>query len=230
LSALQEAWLALVRLGFRLLYNEMAFTYDAVSYVVSLGEWRAWQYGALDLLTTDSRRILELAHGTGHVQGRLHATGYWTVGLDLSRMMGRIARRRLRAAGAVPRLVNGTAARLPFASAAFDAVVCTFPTAFIVQPDVLWETRRVLRPGGRLIVVLNGVLDGSSPVQRFIDFLYRITGQGRSDSLAPFASRFADAGFEVEMVTMQCVRSVAQTLVAHKPQTDTGFSTAAVVL
>mgnify|MGYP005836704819 CR=1 FL=1 len=229
MNVLEKTWQALVRFGFRLLYNEMAFTYDAVSYVVSLGEWRAWQYSALDHLADDSRRVLELAHGTGHVQGRLHAVGYWVVGLDLSRMMGRIARRRLRAAGADPRLVNGTAARLPFASAAFDAVVCTFPTAFIVQPDVLAETWRVLLPGGRLIVVLNGVLDSSLPARRLIDFLYRITGQSGADDLSLFVSYFADAGFEVEMVNAQCVRSVAQTLVAQKPQTDTGFSMAAVL-
>lgn len=229
MNVVAKAWQGLVRFGFRLLYNEMAFTYDAVSYVVSLGEWRAWQYSALDHLAADSRRVLELAHGTGHVQGRLNAVGYWVVGLDLSRMMGRIAQRRLRAAGVAPRLVNGTAAWLPFASAAFDAVVCTFPTAFIVQPDVLSETWRVLRPGGRLIVVLNGVLDSSLPARRFIDFLYGITGQSGADDLALFTSYFADAGFEAEMVNVQCVRSVAQTLVAHKPQTDTGFSMAAVL-
>jgi hypothetical protein len=50
MKQLTGLWWRLVRFGFRLLYNEMAFTYDAVSAVVSLGEWRSWQRAALNFL------------------------------------------------------------------------------------------------------------------------------------------------------------------------------------
>ncbi|MCB9446672.1 MAG: class I SAM-dependent methyltransferase, partial [Ardenticatenaceae bacterium] len=40
-------WKKLIRFGFRLLYNELAWTYDAVSWLVSLGDWRSWQQAAL---------------------------------------------------------------------------------------------------------------------------------------------------------------------------------------
>jgi hypothetical protein len=47
---MKRLWWGLVRFGFRLLYNEFAFTYDTVSKVVSLGAWRCWQRAALKYL------------------------------------------------------------------------------------------------------------------------------------------------------------------------------------
>ncbi len=66
----------LVKFGFRLLYNEMAFTYDAVSWIASLGEWREWQRAALKHLNVQpDAHVLELAHGTGNLQLDLRAAG-----------------------------------------------------------------------------------------------------------------------------------------------------------
>ena len=48
--------------------------------------------------------------------------------------------------------------QLPFADASFDNVVSTFPTEYIADPRALAEIARVLRPGGRLIVVLGATL------------------------------------------------------------------------
>ena len=68
-AVIERAWWALVTFGFRLLYNEMAFTYDWVSWIVSLGQWRAWQRSALEHITAPpGTRVLELAHGTGNMQ------------------------------------------------------------------------------------------------------------------------------------------------------------------
>jgi ubiquinone/menaquinone biosynthesis C-methylase UbiE len=76
-------WRRLLRFGFRLLYNELAFTYDMVSAVVSLGAWRCWTRAALRQLASDGL-ILELAHGTGNLQLDLAAAGRRSVGFDLS--------------------------------------------------------------------------------------------------------------------------------------------------
>ncbi|NWG16570.1 MAG: methyltransferase domain-containing protein, partial [Chloroflexi bacterium] len=149
-----ELWRRLVGLGFRLLYNELAFTYDWVSVVVSLGAWRCWQRAALPHLgAPPGARVLELAHGTGNLQLDLYALGYMPVGYDLSPYMGRIARRKLSRRGLSPRLARGRAQQLPFAAASFAAVVCTFPTDFIFQPETLRETHRILREDGHLIIV-----------------------------------------------------------------------------
>lgn len=86
-------WWALISFGFRLLYNEFAFTYDLVSKVVSLGAWHCWQKSALKYLPSATDGIvLELAHGTGEIQIDLKNEGYTTIGYDLSPNMGKIAR------------------------------------------------------------------------------------------------------------------------------------------
>src|SRR5437868_2620777 len=93
---IRSAYITLLRFGFRLLYNEMAFTYDLVSWIVSLGEWRSWQRAALKHLNAPpGSRILEVAHGTANLQLDLRAQGYDSIGLDLSKYMGQIARRKL---------------------------------------------------------------------------------------------------------------------------------------
>src|SRR5262249_29890437 len=48
--------------------------------------------------------------------------------------------------------------RLPFDDASFDDVVSTFPTEYIADPKTIREIARVLRPGGRLIIVLGAGL------------------------------------------------------------------------
>src|SRR5260221_9602184 len=95
-SGLVGAWWRLVRFGFRLLYNEMAFTYDAVSWIVSLGEWRSWQRAALKHLNVSPGAVvLEIAHGTGNMQIDLRTAGLQSVGLDFSPYIGSIASRKL---------------------------------------------------------------------------------------------------------------------------------------
>ena len=99
---MKALWWRLVRFGFRLLYQEMAWTYDLVSWAVSLGEWRAWQRAALPFVS--GRHVLEIAHGPGHLLLALSTAGFTVSGLDLSPQMGRQARRRLRTAGHPSRL------------------------------------------------------------------------------------------------------------------------------
>src|SRR5690349_21397341 len=113
-------WWRLVRFGFRLLYNEMAFTYDLVSKAVSMGQWRCWQRAAMKYLDPVNPEayslILELAHGTGDLQLDLYAAGYKSIGYDLSPYMGRIAQHKLNKYQIDPRLVRGSAQELPFTS------------------------------------------------------------------------------------------------------------------
>lgn len=215
-SAIGSAWWTLVRFGFRLLYNEMAFTYDTVSWIVSLGQWRDWQRAALHHLnTTPGAPLLELAHGTGNFEIDLRAAGYHTVALDLSRAMGHIARRKLRRWGIHPPLVRARAQHLPFAAETFPTVVSTFPTEFIVDPATLADVYRVLQPGGRLVVVFNGVLTGSGAAAEALEFAYRATGQ-RGPWPVDVEKRFTDAGFTPSLVTEELERSIVQLIVAEK--------------
>ncbi len=229
---LAAMWRRLVRTGFRLLYNEMAWSYDGVSWLVSLGEWRKWQQAALPFV--QGERVLELAHGPGHLLATLSRAGCEVVGLDFSRQMGRMAARRLRRGGQAVRLARGRAQGLPFAAQSFDTVLSTFPTPFIAERRTAREVQRVLRGGGRYIIVPEGALRGKGPLQRFIAWLFKITGQG-DGSLAddgagpadearwqPFRQMLEEAGFAVEMRRLTLARSVVTVVVGERREAAPG--------
>ena len=232
---LTELWWRLLRLGFRLLYNELAWTYDLVSWVVSLGEWRAWQRAALPFL--QGPRVLEIAHGPGHMLLALDAAGYQVLGLDLSPAMGRQARRRLRRAGVRVPLLRAQVQALPLAGAAFDSVLSTFPTDFVAEPATLAAVYRVLRPGGVFVVVPEGHLTGRGVTARFLAWLFTITGQrpGRgavgdeawlahSPAWALLGRRLTAAGFAVQLRAVQLPRSGVTVILARKVADEAIFA------
>jgi ubiquinone/menaquinone biosynthesis C-methylase UbiE len=139
----------LLRIAFNLLYNQLAWTYDLVSWTVSAGQWPTWQRSTLRFLP--GRPVLEVAHGTGNLLLDLVSLGLQPIGLDLSPSMSRIAssklKRRLDSQELPVPLVRGSAEALPFAANSLSTVVSTFPTEFIVQANVIAEFHRVLRPG-----------------------------------------------------------------------------------
>lgn len=173
-----------VRRAFHHFYREFAWTYDAVARLVSGGLWFRWGAAALPELRG---RTLELGFGTGHLQIAL-ADRPTVAGLDASPQMAAIAASRLRRLGHHPRLATGIAQQLPFPADAFDTVVATFPAEYIVDPASHAEIRRVLAPGGRLVIVPAAQLD-PGPYTRLVDLAYRLTLQAPvAEGGAPAAS------------------------------------------
>lgn len=208
-------WLRLVQFGFYLLYNPLAWTYDTVSALVSLGQWQSWGRAALNHLKAEpGARVLELAHGPGHLQAALQRAGYQVIGCDLSAAMGRIAQARLKQADLPQRLIRSKAQRLPFCDGAFAALVSTFPTNFILEADTLREAQRVLRRGGRLVIIPSASLTGRSPVVAFIEWLYRITGQREKGALDEIHALFARGGFELQIVEEKLGHSTVWVMIA----------------
>ncbi len=219
---LKQLWRRLVGFGFRLLYHEMAFTYDVVSWTVSMGEWQCWQRAALKHLNVEAgARVLELAHGPGNLQIDLRSAGLNPVGLDFSAQMGEIAYGKLTRHDIAPKLVRGRAQALPFAAASFGVIVSTFPTDFIIDPLTIAEAYRVLKPGGRLVFVPNGVLTRGGVARQGIEAAYRATGQSGSWPIQ-VRDRFTAAGFTISQVMEQCQSSVAQVVIAEKPAKSEG--------
>lgn len=222
---LRQGWQRFVRFGFRLLYNELAWTYDVVSWLVSLGEWRRWQRAALPFV--DGERVLEIAHGSGHMLQVLAGHGRRVVGLDESPAMGRIATRRVE--GAIP-LVRSRAQTLPFRAGTFDTVVTTFPTAFIADRETMASIYRVLGTDGRYVIVPEGHLIGNGLIERFIAWLFTITGQrddvfavdddafwpGDSPRWHAFRRAMELAGFGIEIHHINWQRSAATVIVATR--------------
>jgi len=103
-------------------------------------------------------RLCERRHARGsHWYGlnlSHYPTGLNLTGLDLSPEMLALARARARTAGRAVSLLEADAQDLPFPNERFDSVVCTY--ALCSVPDdarVVSEMGRVLKPGGRLILV-----------------------------------------------------------------------------
>jgi len=93
----------LIRFAFDQFYTTFAWTYDAVAAAVSFGEWQQWGRAAMPFLPRTGR-LLEIAHGPGHLHLALRQAGYDAVGIDLSPQMSRMARRRALQAGTAPLL------------------------------------------------------------------------------------------------------------------------------
>jgi len=96
-------------------------------------------------------RVLELGVGTG-VNLPLYSPGAEVVALELSAPM--LARARRRPARAVVRPLQADAQRLPFVDGVFDVVAGSLLFCSLAEPArALAEVRRVLRPGGRLVLI-----------------------------------------------------------------------------
>jgi len=220
---LKETW-SLLRPIFYLLYHQFAWTYDFVAAVVSLGQWKDWVLTALPYI--EGRRVLELGHGPGHLQLALHERGFQTFGLDESKFMSRQARRRLKQRpgllekpGLCSNLTRGYAQSLPFSGQAFDTLVATFPAKYILDPRTLDEAHRVLRPGGRLVVLPLAWITGRRALERLMAWLFRVTGEvtGAPGELpAAVKGHFTRAGFEVRKETAQLKSSTVLVIVATK--------------
>src|SRR5262245_492633 len=139
----------LLKIGFHLLYHQMAWSYDLVAWFVSLGQWAAWL--RLALRFTQPGPLLELAHGTGGLLLDMIERGYEPVGIDLSPYMSRLARQRLQRRNLPSELSRARAQQLPFPSGSFTNVIATFPTPYIFESETLAEVHRVLTAPDSLI-------------------------------------------------------------------------------
>jgi ubiquinone/menaquinone biosynthesis C-methylase UbiE len=115
---------------------------------------KTWFTGGREWLTSRARgQVLEVAVGTGR-----NLPGYpaevTLAGIELSPAMLAIARQRAADLGREVDLRDGDAERLPFDDASFDTVVCALSLCTIPSPEAaVGEMRRVLRPGGRLLLL-----------------------------------------------------------------------------
>jgi ubiquinone/menaquinone biosynthesis C-methylase UbiE len=169
---------------------------------------------ASDLIETAAllpgERVLDVACGTGivaRIAARMLGTNGSVSGLDASSPMIAAARAAATAEGVVVEWREGSALALPFAEAAFDAVLCQQGLQFFPERErALREMNRVLRPGGRLVLSVWGPIERSLGFAALADALtHHISPEaGALLSAGPFClsdadqlrALVADAGFK----------------------------------
>lgn len=114
----------------------------------------AWRALLRRVLPEPPAHILDVGCGTGSLTTLLAADGHRTSGLDISSEMLRLARVKARPVADRVLLCRGDASRPPYADRTFDVVLCRHVLWALDDPaQVLLRWRRLLRPGGRLVLV-----------------------------------------------------------------------------
>ena len=140
-------------------FGSVASKYDIMNDVMSMGIHRVWKDAMMDWLAPRSgQRLLDVAGGTGDISfrflkraGQAHSTV-----LDLTEPMLVAGRKRAEADQMADQLdwVVGDAMALPFEDNTFDVYTISFGIRNVTKPQVaLNEAYRVLKPGGRLMVL-----------------------------------------------------------------------------
>lgn len=140
-------------------FSSVASRYDVMNDVMSVGIHRLWKDAMMDWLAPrGGQRLLDVAGGTGDISFRFlkrAGHGHATV-LDLTEPMLVEGRKRAEAERMADSLewVVGDAMALPFEDNTFDVYTISFGIRNVVRPqEALNEAFRVLRPGGRLMVL-----------------------------------------------------------------------------
>jgi len=141
-------------------FSSVASKYDVMNDLMSLGIHRVWKDAMMDWLAPrPGQRLLDVAGGTGDVAfrflGRAGEGAQATV-LDMTAAMLEEGRKRAEAGAMAEKLdwVVGDAMALPFADNSFDTYTISFGIRNVTRiEDALAEAFRVLKPGGRLMVL-----------------------------------------------------------------------------
>ena len=139
-------------------FDSVASKYDLMNDVLSMGLHRAWKaYTVAVANVQPGMQVLDIAGGTGDL-ARAFAKAAGPTGrvvlTDINEAMLRVGRDRLLDEGVVLPTAACDAEHLPFADSSFDLVSVAFGLRNMTHKDrALAEMGRVLKPGGRLLVL-----------------------------------------------------------------------------
>ncbi len=140
-------------------FSRVASKYDIMNDLMSLGIHRVWKDAMMDWLAPRAgQKLLDVAGGTGDVAFRFlgRAPNSTATVCDMTESMLIAGQTRAEAEDMASRLdwVVGDAMALPFESNTFDVYTISFGIRNVTRiPDALREAYRVLKPGGRLMVL-----------------------------------------------------------------------------
>ena len=159
------------------MFDGIAADYDRLNHIMSLGIDRSWRRRAIKEIVhgDEEQEILDIACGTGDFSiaiAKRMSPGSRVTGLDLSDGMLAVMREKLKAEGLEGRVavVQGDSEAMGFASARFDRAAIAFGIRnFEHREKALREILRVLKPGGRLVI-----LELSVPANPLIRWIYKL--------------------------------------------------------
>ncbi len=136
-------------------FDRVAGRYDLMNDLMSLGLHRLWKAFAVSVARIrPGERVLDVASGSGDLARAIAARGAEVWMSDINGPMLARGRDRMLDAGRVVPAVRCDAERLPFADGRFDCVSVGFGLRNMTHKDAaLAEMARVLKPGGRLLVL-----------------------------------------------------------------------------
>ena len=142
----------------RRVFDSVAERYDVMNDLMSLGLHRAWKAFAIGIARPrPGERVLDIATGSGDLAAALcrktqPGGEVWIT--DINRRMLERGRDRLLDAGIAAPAVQCDGERLPFPAGYFDCVTVGFGLRNMTRKEAaLAEMARVLKPGGRLVVL-----------------------------------------------------------------------------
>jgi len=158
------------------MFSSIAPRYDLLNHLLSLNIDKSWRRKAVSLMRSSSHQQqplwLDLCCGTGDLSLEMLRQGaHRIVSSDFSHPMLRLNLDKLRQSAAIPKicLVEADALTLPFRADTFDAIAIAFGLRNLESPESgLAEMRRVLKPGGRLVV-----LEFSKPTNALFNRLFQ---------------------------------------------------------
>ena len=160
----------------REMFDGIAADYDRLNHIMSLDVDKSWRRKALkQIIGPEVRDILDLACGTGDFSvaiARKMPVGAHVTGVDLSEGMLAVMKEKVAAEGLQEKISirQGDGEELPFADGSFDRVTIAFGIRnFENREKGLREMLRVLRPGGRVVI-----LELSVPQNAFFRWCYNL--------------------------------------------------------
>jgi ubiquinone/menaquinone biosynthesis C-methylase UbiE len=204
---------------FETLYKNK-YLYRFASSVPFAGQWRVWQRLVLPRL--HGYDVLELGCGLGDLLADMSEAGYMCYAVEHSPQMVKATRETLRRRklDKIATVIQGSAQHLPFSNDSFDTIVSTFPSEYIYDPDTIAEVERVLRPGGRFIVVEGANLLPIGFLQPFLVLIQTLV-YGSASVFGPRKQRNLDE----EIARNRSTRYLKRNIVQSRNVIGTGITT-----